>query len=286
MLMLVSLKVKESIMVVLNRDDISIQKTADSGQCFRMNLQEDGSYIAAYRDISVRVKQEGNTITFFCSDEDFQNIWSPYFDIECDYSVFHDRIPKDDFFLNAAKDYSQGIRMLRQDTWETLISFILSQRKNIPAIKSSVEKLCEKFGVYTGGLAPYAFPEPYRLAAATDEELKSCGLGYRVPYVKKTADIIYSGKLKLDELNNYPNDELLNALCTLPGVGIKVASCVMLFAYRRLDIFPRDVWIKRVEEQQYNGHFDESIYKDSAGLMQQYMFYFGKSEEYKYFIIK
>ncbi|HHU02883.1 MAG TPA: DNA-3-methyladenine glycosylase 2 family protein [Christensenellaceae bacterium] len=273
-------------MVVLTRDDISIQKTADSGQCFRMNLQQDGSYIAAYKDISVRVKQEGNTITFYCSDEDFNNIWSPYFDIECDYSVFHDRIPKDDFFLNAAKNYSQGIRMLRQDTWETLISFILSQRKNIPAIKSSVEKLCEKFGVYTGGLAPYAFPEPYKLAAATNEELKSCGLGYRVPYVKKTADIICSGKLNLDELNNYPNDELLNALCTLPGVGIKVASCVMLFAYRRLDIFPRDVWIKRVEEQQYNGHFDESIYKDSAGLMQQYMFYFGKSEEYKYFINK
>ncbi len=268
-------------MVEIVRPDVDILKTALSGQCFRMNKREDGSFTAAACGRAVKIVQNGDHILFYCDEADFTDFWEPYFDLECDYEEHHKKIPEDDAFLLAAKNYSLGIRILRQDPWETLISFIISQRKNIPAIKSSIEKLCRTFGEKIPGFECFSFPDPESLANASDESLAACSLGYRVPYVKKTARMVADGSVKLRELNRLNDEELFKSLCVFPGVGKKVANCVMLFAYRRMAAFPRDVWILRMEQRHYGGHFDETHYGDSAGLMQQYMFYFGKSEEYK-----
>lgn len=268
-------------MVEITRPDVDILKTALSGQCFRMNRQEDGSFLAVAKDKAVKIIQNGDNIRFLCGEKEFSSFWEPYFDLSCDYEEHHKKIPKDDAFLRAAKDYSFGIRILKQDPWETLISFIISQRKNIPAIKSSIEKLCRMFGKKIPGFECFGFPSPESLANAEDEELSACSLGYRVPYVKKTAQMVASGNVNLQELSKLDDENLFKSLCVFPGVGKKVANCVMLFAYRRTEAFPRDVWILRMEKEHYNGHFDETHYGGSAGLMQQYMFYFGKSEEYK-----
>ncbi|MDO5023104.1 MAG: DNA glycosylase [Eubacteriales bacterium] len=268
-------------MVEIIRPDVDILKTALSGQCFRMNKTEDGSFLAVATNKAVKITQQGDRISFFCDEAEFDDFWKPYFDLDSDYEEHHKKIPAEDSFLRAAMEYSYGIRILRQDIWETLISFIISQRKNIPAIKNSVEKLSRMFGEKIKGQDSYSFPEPIKIANAKDEELVACSLGYRVPYVKKTAQLVESGAVNLEKLKTLSDEELMQALCTLPGVGKKVASCVMLFAYHRMEAFPRDVWILRMEDRHYNGSFKEAHYGDSAGLMQQYMFYFGKSLEYK-----
>ena len=213
--------------------------------------------------------------------EEWKKIWLPYFDGKRKYK----RIEKNcrgDLHLQKCMDFGKGLRILKQDPFETLITFILSQRKSIPAIRSSVEKLCEQFGEKRYSKVEekeiYLFPSPKALYHA---DLSNCSLGYRAPFVQDAVERIVEGRLDLSALEKLSIEELLEALMEIHGVGIKVASCVALFAYARMDIIPEDVWMKRIWECHYQG--DNPYREDSdGGIIQQYLFHYAihHKEEY------
>jgi len=203
--------------------------------------------------------------------------------LDCDYAAIRAEADPEDAFLQTACAYGQGIRMLRQDPWEMLVSFIISQRKNIPAIKYCIEVLCARYGEPLGQMDEtqlFAFPTAARLAELDEAHFLACSLGYRAKYILAAARMVASGALDLDAIAALPNEALFSALLAVPGVGEKVANCVMLFGYHRLACFPRDVWINRVEEREYGGAFPLERYPDSAGALQQYVFYYARSGEY------
>ena len=258
-----------------------MRRTADSGQCFRMNMMPDGTCRVLHADQWVSVQETApGEFRFSCDKAAFDGVWRWYFDLDSDYAPLMARVPPEDLFLSEAVRFSHGMRILRQDAWETLISFIISQRKNILAIKCCVEKLCVRFGERILGTPWHTFPTPQTLALADPEELETCSLGYRAKYISATAQMVARGDIDLATLNDLDDNGLHDALCRFPGVGTKVANCIMLFGYHRMDAFPRDVWINRIEEIEYGGRFPQQNYPGGAGLLQQYMFYFGKSKEY------
>nr|MCR5627401.1 DNA-3-methyladenine glycosylase 2 family protein [Lachnospiraceae bacterium] len=235
--------------------NFDLKSIAESGQCFRMNMtgEKSANLIAFNRSLNI-TEDEDKSFTFDCDEDDFNNIWKHYFDLETDYSSFIKAIPESDRFLTEAAKDGDGIRILNQDHFETLISFIISQRKNIPAIKACVESLSRKYGEKLSSGA-YAFPTPEALANASVDELNSCSLGYRTKYVKNTACAVARGDVDLDVLCKLNDEDLHKALLEFNGVGKKVANCVMLFSYHRIAAFPVDVWIQRVIDEKYNGSF-------------------------------
>jgi len=252
---------------------LSLDAIYESGQCFRWAPRAGGYRIAAWGRI-LYVRQEKDGILLDCSQEEYENIWKAYFDMDTDYPSIIRAIPEDDAYLRAAADYGQGIRILRQDPWETLITFILSQRKNIPAIRQAVEKLCAAAGRVIGeddGEPVYAFPAPEEILCLTMDDLKACGLGYRAEYVRRTAEDFCRGSLSAKSFSELDDDALLFALCGFYGVGKKIALCTMLFGFHRMNAFPIDVWMQRVGSRYPNGIPTES-YAPWGGVMQQYMF--------------
>lgn len=251
---------------------------ADSGQCFRMKRLDAQTVLvlAENRHITVRTLGD-NRFAFDCAEREFEDFWRGYFDLDADYDAYVKDVPPSDRYMQQAIRAGAGLRILRQDPWETLITFLLSQRKAIPLIKRSVELMCEHFGDPIGeGL--YAFPTPEQLASADMDALAECGLGYRAKYVAKAAKLAASGELRLDELAALSDEELKKQLLALYGVGIKVASCVMLFGYHRLDLVPVDVWMDRVAKEHYGGKFPYAGAGSYAGVMQQYVFEYIREE--------
>ena len=260
--------------------DFSIEAIAESGQCFRIVPEENGAFCITALDRLLTVRQlDEEVFGFSCSDEEFDLVWADYFDLGTDYEVYRALTLPEDEYLKTAISFGSGIRILRQDAWEMLISFIISQRKSVPAIRTSVERLSERFGKpigrYSDGRTAYAFPEADALAGADTEELSACGLGYRVGYVRNAARLVQSGELDLKRLEQLDTPQLIEALMKLQGVGIKVASCAALFGYHRLYTVPVDVWMKRVIDTVYNGSLPEE-YKPYAGVLQQYMFNYAR----------
>lgn len=265
-------------------DGFDLRKTADSGQAFRFTQTGPGSYRLIAGDRILRLSQENadRPAVLDCRPDEYDSFWKNYFDLDTDYRTIAGRIPAGDEYLTEASRFGRGIRILRQDPWEMLITFILSQRKSIPAIKTSIENLCEAAGRPIrdkGGETFHAFPTPSALARLSPDDLKACGLGYRVRYIRKTAEDAASGKAPLRQWGAEPDDRLLEHLLSLSGVGNKVASCIMLFGYHRLNAFPKDVWILKVLKDRYHGTFDPSAYSPYAGIMQQYLFYYIRAEE-------
>lgn len=256
---------------------LDLEKTAESGQCFRLTPRGAGWHLAALgRSLDIQ-PMDGGEFLFSCSEAEYRAVWTDYFDIDADYDMYAEAVPPEDAFLTAAAAFSRGVRILRQDPWETLITFILSQRKNIPAIRRGVEELSRRYGAPIPHTGEFAFPGPGSLASAGEEELRACGLGYRAPYVLAAARMTAEGTLNLDSLKALPDAALLEALTAVPGVGVKVANCVRLFGFHRLGAFPRDVWIERVIQEQYGGSFPLERYAGFAGVIQQYLFFYGRS---------
>ena len=262
-------------------DDIDLDRIIDSGQCFRPRRIGEGTYrfvtgehCVDITDETLRSKRkyekgwDGATeLSFSCSKKEWDDIWRPYFDLDTNYRRIRKSIPENDAFLRKCADAGVGIRILRQDKFEMLISFIISQRKSIPAIRTSIERLVSLYG-HDG-----FFPKPEDMLGATDEELASCGLGYRVPYIRKAAERVALGDVDLDELDKLSDEELFEELKRFSGIGDKVANCVELFAYHRCGRAPVDTWIARVINEQYKGINPFPKFGDVAGIMQQYMFY-------------
>lgn len=270
--------------MVLQTHNFSVKQIAESGQCFRMNKITDKKYsLVAYggylelEDIDEIEEPEYNAVLMSCDLDEYKAIWKYYFDMDYNYrDLVTTLLYGDDEFLRIAATYGSGIRILRQEPFEALISFIISQRKSIPAIKNCIEKLCERYGEQKewNGKTYYTFPTPDRLANARLEDLRGLGAGYRDEYIVNAARAVADGQIDLEELKRASCDEAIQTLKKLYGVGDKVASCVALFGLHHLEAFPVDVWIERVVEQHYNGCFNISKYKEYAGIVQQYMYYY------------
>lgn len=266
-------------MVTIKADYFDIGAIAESGQCFRLDRTGEGSFRLIALDRVLRILQTGDgSYQFDCTPEEFDSLWRPYFDLDEDYARYAVNVPPADQFLQAALAFGRGIRILRQTPWEMLITFIISQRKNIPAIKAAVATLSRRYGQPIAGEADcFAFPAPQALAACGDTALRACALGYRSGYIEAAARMVADGTLDLEGLRALDDEALHQALLRVPGVGTKVANCVMLFGYHRIAAFPRDVWINRIIDAEYGGAFPLERYAGYAGVIQQYMFFYARS---------
>ncbi len=258
----------------------------DCGQSFRFVKSSDRSYSGIAFGRSVDFIQEDDKITIVgANEDDFQSIWKRYLALDVDYSLLREEISTarpDDSVLQKAMEYGSGIRLLRQEKWETLCSFIISQNNNIPRIRSLVEAISREYGDKINSYSVgdfYSFPSAKRVAEIGIEKLRELKVGFRAPYIHDAATKVASGEIDLEALEALSTDELLEALMSIKGVGLKVASCVALFAYGRLDCFPIDVWIKRVLDKYYPDGFDHKALPNTAGLVQQYLFYYERFKQ-------
>lgn len=272
--------------------NFSIDQISASGQCFRMTEQEDGSFQVIANGRRLRLKQEqpspskecqkNSIVLMDCSEEDFLTIWKPYFDLDTDYSRFLTSIDPDDTYLRSAVAYGHGIRILRQDLWEMIISFIISQQNNIRRIRKCIETICTHYGTKidptndtdTCSDSFYLFPTPEQLATATEEDFRALGLGYRSRYLVETARSIVSGEVSLDALHRMDYPSARAELLKLCGVGAKVADCICLFGLHHLEAFPIDTHIRQVLTAHYPNGFPFDSYAGYEGVLQQYIFYY------------
>lgn len=270
-------------MEVFIGDDFCLDKIANSGQCFRARALRDGwfCFITGQRVLYIREEIGKNRPGDFeasCSEDEWRDVWAPYFDLDRSYAAIRRAIPQSDGWMQRAAAEGRGVRILRQDPWETLITFILSQRKSIPAIRQSAELLCGRYGSEIAD-GRHAFPTAKALAEAPEEELAACKAGYRAPYLRAAARRVATGETDLDELAGLSDEELLNALKTFYGVGEKVARCTALFGYGRLGLAPVDTWIQKVIAQAYGGRDPFAQYGPAAGVLQQYAFYYAQNHK-------
>lgn len=242
--------------------------TLTCGQCFRWREGEDGSFsgVAFGRTLTVSEESAGQAA------ED--PLWRSYFDLDLDYGAIRRELSALSPELETAASFAPGIRILRQDPWEALCSFILSQNNNIPRIMGIVDRLCENFGepLPEGG---FLFPEPERLAGLSVEDLAPLRCGFRARYVLDAARRVAGGELPLDEVAVLPLSEAREALQTIDGVGPKVAECALLYGMHRLDAFPLDVWMRRAMQTLFPGKSPD-FFGPFAGIAQQYVFHYSR----------
>lgn len=272
--------------IMTDFDSFNIEEILECGQCFRFEKIENMHYtIVAYSRV-LNIKQVDNKVEFYpCNKEDFEKIWIDYFDLNTDYNKIKDSL-KNDPIVKKAIEYAEGIRILNQEPFECLISFIISQNNRIPMIKQVIKNISKKYGVKCG--ENYLFPILEQLKVATPEELKLCKTGFRDKYILDAIQNIESGNVILEDLFNISSEDAKEQLLKIKGVGTKVADCTLLFSLKKNDVFPTDVWVKRVMEYFYFNEEDTSIKKihsfakekwgDLAGYAQQYLFYYARSE--------
>lgn len=274
--------------IFIKNDYIDLKQIAESGQCFRWKKICPGKYFVISAGQAACFFQEKTGIRILCHEKD-EEYFRRYLDLDTDYGKVIEKIDEKDDFLTGAAQMGRGIRILRQNLWEMIISFIISQRNNIPRIMKSIDALCEKLGEqivfdYEGEhLVGYTFPSPEVIVGADLSEFK---FGYREKYIRQTAEDILEGKFDLEEVKDAVDEgktpeQVKEMLKQLKGVGEKVASCIQLFGLHQLELFPIDTWIAKVEKMYYNGHFPVEKYKDTAGIMQQYLFFRVREEAEK-----
>lgn len=271
--------------------DFNLSDTFDCGQCFRFNPDPNGGYVGTAYGKTVRVTQNGNAITLHnTSKSDFDSIWRNFFDLDRDYAAIKRELTKNsDTVMQNAVDYGGGIRILRQDLWETVISFIISASNNIPRIKKIIELLCTNFGtahIYEGNTY-YSFPDAGTIASLAPQDLDVIRAGFRAKYIYACAKSVTDGEFDLEALFAMSTPNAKSELMKLNGIGNKVADCILLFALNRFDSFPVDVWIKRIVEYCYFDNQPQQIpvisefanakFGELGGIAQQYLFYYARS---------
>lgn len=248
--------------------------TFDCGQCFRWDKQEDGSWLGVAFGKVLNVRKEDGGILLEGTDEnDFEAIWKPYFDLDRDYGAIKEMLSADGA-LRAAIGFAPGMRILRQEPWEALCSFIISQNNNIPRIKGIVARLCETFGNKIAD-ATFAFPTAHKIAGITVEDLAPLRCGFRAAYILDAARKVAEGVIDFDRLKTVSLDEARKTLQTIKGVGPKVADCALLFGCGRIDGFPIDVWVKRVLARYYPQGFPKELMR-YGGIAQQFLFHYAR----------
>lgn len=272
-------KYKDGVLMT-NFDSFDIQQILECGQCFRFFGSENNYFIIAHgRKLNIF---QGNDEIFFapCTIDEFENIWINYFDLETDYSQIKKILSAKDNILADAIKLCGGIRILNQDKWECLISFIISQNNRIPQIKKIIENISCKFGsLITENY--FSFPSQLQLQNAEEKDLNECRAGFRSKYI---LDAVNNSEINLEVLSHFPTDEIKKNLMKIKGVGGKVADCTLLFSFGRHEVYPTDVWIKRVSQEIYFDNKDVSIkqihefaenkFGDLAGYAQQYLFHY------------
>ena len=263
-------------MIVDIDDDFDLEKIAHCGQCFRAKkIFGDVYRFITGKSVIYISRKSHEQLEVSCDEREWHDVWTNYFDLETDYRSLRAEVGKlDDYIRDAAED-GAGIRILRQAPFETLISFIISQRKSIPSITTSIERIANRFGrqVETRYEKINLFPTVEELSGVNVEELGGLGLGYRKNYIVGAVNDVRDGRVNLNALNDVDDEALIDALKKIKGVGDKVANCVALFAYHRVDRVPVDVWIKRAIDDDFRGHNFFLDIKRNAGIVQQYVFY-------------
>lgn len=283
-----ALNYKSSI-VLQDLQHFDLKATLECGQAFRWQARPDGSFVGVVGRRMVHAKQKGNALRLWPMDmQRFEGYWKRYFALDQDYAAMLSGVPKDPF-LQRCLEGCHGLRVLNQPPFETLISFILSANNNVARIRGIIERLCRRFGKrLRGGGEYYAFPEPQALAGASVEDLQAIGAGYRAPYVIGSAQSVAAG-FDLEALRALPYPMAKQALRTLPGVGPKVADCVLLFSLGHTCAFVQDVWIKRVMQRVYGESERRAVerfalerFGNYGGIVQQYLFHYARTEGKRY----
>lgn len=274
--------------------NFNIKQILECGQCFRWEKVGELDYIGVAHGRVIEVIQEDDKVTILnTNEEDFNNIWLDYFDLKRDYSEIKSGLAHDEI-LGKSVEYGYGIRLLNQEHFELLISFIISARNSIPSIMKTIKKISEKWGtpIEYKGNTYYTFPTPEQLKDATEEEIKETGASFRSKYIVDTIAKVNENSydFDLERISKLNADECHAALQNFKGVGSKVADCIMLFSMRKYSAFPVDVWVKRAMIFFY-GAEDASLNKirifardkfgELAGFAQQYLFYYARENKIK-----
>lgn len=273
-------------------EDFEPAHVFDCGQCFRWIRQEDGSYTGVAMNRVINISKEGDSIHIDNTNlEDFENIWYEYFDLARDYGALKKDLAKHDENLKKAVEFGPGIRILKQDGWEMLISFIISSNNRIPMIQRAINNISERYGRKIGtyrGKDYYAFPSPEELSRASIEDFRDCKTGFRDKYIYHTTRAVLDEKIDLKTFVDMDQDTCHKELMKFKGVGAKVADCIALFGMRKYQSFPVDVWVKRVMQEFYGAEdmslpkmrkFGMDLFGDDAGFAQQYLFYYVRELE-------
>ena len=286
---------REQRYVIKNIESFEPKHIFECGQCFRWNIEDDVSYTGVVRNNVLNVKKEENSIVIkgMCEDN-LEELCKDYFDLDTDYQKIKNKLSKLDNNLRVSIKYGKGIRILKQDIWDALISFIISANNNIPRIKAIIDRISKEYGeeIIWDNKKYYTFPNPEQLSNASVSELRKLGLGFRDVRVFETCRLINQNIISIEELEKIKNiDKLKEQLLRFPGVGPKVADCIMLFSMKKLEVFPIDVWVKRVMTELYGDEirklkdnstiisnkqileYAQQYFGNLAGVAQQYLFY-------------
>ena len=277
--------------ILRNPKSFNLEHIFECGQCFRWNKQEDGSYTGIFKENVLNVKQERNDFIFkgICNGN-IKEIIEEYFDLNRDYEEVKEELSQIDESMAMSIKYGEGIRILNQDLWETIISFIISANNNIPRIKGIIEKLSTKYGkeIVFEEKSYYTFPNPEQLKGVTVQDYRQLGLGFRDIRLYETVHMVLNGNFDLENIHEEKDTlKIREQLLTLSGGGPKVADCILLFStLKRLEVFPIDVWVRRVMNELYIKNADENKvnkkeierianekFGNLAGIAQQYLFY-------------
>lgn len=281
--------VRENDIILHEYESFVVSQTLECGQCFRFTqIGEENYIIVAYGKI-LNIYCDGTDIVFKnTTEEEFNNIWYNYFDFGRNYNDIKKKISENDEILQKAVEYAPGIRILNQDRFECLISFIISQNNRIPMIKKVISNISKKYGRYIGsvdGEEYYAFPNPEELIKADEAGLMECKTGFRAKYIIDAVQKVIHGEINLNS-DDMDTETLRKMLMTIKGVGPKVADCTMMFSFGRCETFPTDVWVKRIMSELYFNGREASVkeihqkaeecFGDYAGYAQQYLFNYAR----------
>ena len=266
---------------IIEAQDFDLKETLDCGQCFRWTENTDGSFDGVVRGYYAHVYQEGDQV-FFDSNGS-KEFWKDYFDFDRNYSEIKKHLTKDNV-LKMAIEYAPGIHLLKQEFFECLISFIISQCNNIPRIKKNIELLCENFGKkkFFGDVEYYTFPAPQDII---NEDLSIIRVGYRLPYIICATRMIIDEVLSYESILNLESEIARQKLLEINGVGNKVADCILLFSLQKFDVFPSDTWIKKIMEKLYGlppkaiKDYAQNNFFDFSGFAQQYLFFYAMNNK-------
>ena len=286
-----NIEMKEQQYILKNVKSFEPKHIFECGQCFRWDEETDGSYTGIVKENVISVKKVDNDVIFSSFGADnLETLVIDYFDLNRNYEEIKSKLSQIDEFLENSIKYGSGIRILNQDLWETIISFIISANNNIPRIKGIINRISQKYGMQIDwkGKSYYTFPTVENLAKATVQDLRALGLGFRDVRVFETTHKILNKEVDLEKMHNEPDTKKVrDILLTLSGVGPKVADCILLFStLKRFDVFPIDVWVRRVMNELYIKNSDETKvnkkeierlasekFGNLEGIAQQYLFY-------------
>ena len=268
-------------------ESFDIGQILECGQCFRFTKIEDSHYKIIAHDRVMMIKQTADKVSFSCTNDEFQSIWSDYFDLNRDYDAIKSLIAANDRIMQVAIKHAPGIRILKQDFWEMVISFIISQNNRIPMIKKVIENICERYGDEIEG--GFSFPSVEQMSGASVESLMELKTGFRAKYIIDAIQKRNDGHLDEKIISGMTTDEIKDRLTTVKGIGDKVAHCIMMMGLGRMDVFPTDVWIKRIISELYFSGADVPLkeiqsfardkWGDNAGIAQQYLFHYARLEK-------